>query len=153
MSNKYEINHNHEFIMLKNDFEHHVADGSNPHGITKGQIGLSNVENIAPTNLPVSDATRDYVDKNAVKSMQVKYDTINNKVILVLKNGNGDTLDSDPVQLPKVEHPEHINLQVDQLTGKKILEIYFTNDTMISCDFDIVYDKIVAEIKKDLGIN
>lgn len=99
MSNSYTISHDHEFILLEKKFNQHVTDGSNPHGVTKGQIGLGKVENIAPIDLPLSNATQEYVDKNAVASMQVKQDFVKNEIILVLKNGNGDTIDSDPISL------------------------------------------------------
>ena len=36
----------------------HIADKSNPHGVTKAQVGLGNVDNTADLNKPISTATQ-----------------------------------------------------------------------------------------------
>lgn len=41
----------------------HVADTDNPHEVTKEQVGLGSVENLAPADLPVSTATQTALDK------------------------------------------------------------------------------------------
>ncbi len=41
----------------KSDFEKHTESADNPHGVTKAQIGLSNVDNTADKDKPISDAT------------------------------------------------------------------------------------------------
>lgn len=42
----------------------HINDIANPHGVTKQQIGLGNVSNIAPLDLPVSTATQAAINAN-----------------------------------------------------------------------------------------
>ncbi len=43
----------------------HIESKSNPHGVTKAQIGLSNVDNTSDKNKPVSDAVKAELDKKA----------------------------------------------------------------------------------------
>ncbi len=44
------------------DLDTHVSDISNPHSVTKEQIGLENVDNTSDADKPVSDATQDALD-------------------------------------------------------------------------------------------
>lgn len=46
------IDSNHQAI------SNHVSDKNNPHEVTKTQVGLGNVENLAPADMPVSTATQ-----------------------------------------------------------------------------------------------
>lgn len=41
---------------ITNNLNAHINNKSNPHGVTKAQVGLGNVENLAPANMPVSTA-------------------------------------------------------------------------------------------------
>ena len=41
----------------------HVAKTDNPHGVTKAQVGLGNVDNTADIDKPVSNAAKAYIDK------------------------------------------------------------------------------------------
>ena len=41
---------------LTNNLNSHINNKSNPHGVTKAQVGLSNVQNLAPADMPVSTA-------------------------------------------------------------------------------------------------
>lgn len=44
------------------DLTAHTGNKSNPHGVTKAQVGLGNVDNTADANKPVSTAQKSYVD-------------------------------------------------------------------------------------------
>ena len=44
------------------DLTTHTGSKSNPHGVTKAQVGLGNVDNTADANKPVSAAQKSYVD-------------------------------------------------------------------------------------------
>ena len=46
----------------------HTTNKSNPHGVTKSQIGLSNVDNTSDKEKPISTATQDALDTKASKS-------------------------------------------------------------------------------------
>ena len=41
----------------------HIYNSSNPHNVTKYQIGLSLVENIAPEDMPLSKATKQAIEE------------------------------------------------------------------------------------------
>ena len=42
--------------VIKESLDAHIGNKSNPHNVTKAQIGLSNVQNLAPADMPVSTA-------------------------------------------------------------------------------------------------
>lgn len=50
------------------DINNHMSDNSNPHNVTKAQIGLSNVDNTSDLNKPVSNACQSALDLKADKS-------------------------------------------------------------------------------------
>lgn len=56
----------------------HINNKSNPHSVTKTQIGLSNVDNTSDTNKPVSTAQQTAID-NAKNTLQTSINTVNNK--------------------------------------------------------------------------
>ena len=41
---------------ITNNLNAHINNKSNPHGVTKAQVGLGNVQNLAPADMPVSTA-------------------------------------------------------------------------------------------------
>lgn len=43
---------------VQDNLDSHEADTANPHSVTKAQVGLGNVENLAPADMPVSTATQ-----------------------------------------------------------------------------------------------
>lgn len=46
-------------------FNNHIEDKSNPHEVTKDQIGLANVDNTADIDKPISNATQTVLDEKA----------------------------------------------------------------------------------------
>lgn len=49
----------------KEELTNHINDKNNPHNVTKGQIGLGNVDNTSDMNKPISTATQMALDKKA----------------------------------------------------------------------------------------
>ena len=43
-------------VVIKESLDAHIGNKSNPHNVTKAQIGLGNVQNLAPADMPVSTA-------------------------------------------------------------------------------------------------
>lgn len=43
--------------------EAHITDYNNPHRVTKDQVGLGNVENYSPAEMPISDAVREEINR------------------------------------------------------------------------------------------
>ena len=52
-----------EMVGFTQDLTLHKADQSNPHNVTKQQVGLGSVDNTSDVNKPVSTATKNYVDE------------------------------------------------------------------------------------------
>ena len=51
-------------------FNGHITNQNNPHGVTKEQIGLSNVDNTSDLEKPISDAVREaYYDKEEIAEL------------------------------------------------------------------------------------
>ena len=78
----------------------HIANKSNPHEVTKAQVGLGNVDNTSDVNKPVSTATQNALDLKANKSEIptkvsqlsndldfVKSSNIGNGIVTVKQNG------------------------------------------------------------------
>ena len=64
-----QINTNKDNIAAnKTSIDNHIANKSNPHKVTKAQIGLGNVDNTSDTNKPISTATQTALDLKADKS-------------------------------------------------------------------------------------
>jgi len=73
-------------IAFDEDLDAHVADTSNPHSVTKEQVGLGDVSNIAPADLPVSTAVTQEISTQVTNINT----TINNTTVLL--QGQIDTL-------------------------------------------------------------
>lgn len=69
------------------DLNEHIANKTNPHKVTKDQVGLGNVDNTSDLNKPISTATQEALDTkqpNLISGENIK--TINGNNIL----GSGD---------------------------------------------------------------
>lgn len=58
------IDDNHK-IVKKQDLTSHTSNKNNPHGVTKAQVGLGNVDNTADKDKPISNATQAALDLKA----------------------------------------------------------------------------------------
>lgn len=47
--------------VIKESLDAHIGNKSNPHKVTKAQVGLGNVQNLAPADMPVSTAQADAI--------------------------------------------------------------------------------------------
>lgn len=75
------------------DLTAHTGSKSNPHGVTKAQVGLGNVNNTADANKPVSAAQKSYVDnfQPAITALSATSGTLTlavNKVYSAAITGN-----------------------------------------------------------------
>ena len=57
-------------MATQGELDTHTANTANPHGVTKAQVGLGNVDNISDVNKPVSTATQTALDAT-VKRLDV----------------------------------------------------------------------------------
>lgn len=78
----------------------HVANTNNPHNVTKAQVGLGNVENLAPANLPVSTATQTELDKKVDKE-DGKSLVANAEITKLAGLKNQDSINSDIAEAKK----------------------------------------------------
>ena len=72
----------------------HIANKSNPHSVTKAQVGLGNVDNTADKNKPISSATQTALDGKSDKThTHTKSDITDMPTSLPANGGNADTVD------------------------------------------------------------
>ncbi len=73
------------------DLATHKDDANNPHRVTKAQVGLSEVENLSPANMPVSTATESRIQDVRTELVQAD-DALSTRigVLDVLLNGDGE---------------------------------------------------------------
>ena len=57
-----------EVTAVDSKVDTHVARVDNPHGVTKAQVGLGNVENLAPVDMPISSAGQAALNAKANKT-------------------------------------------------------------------------------------
>lgn len=77
------------YITEKKDFEGHVNNKTNPHEVTKSQVGLSNVDNTSDVDKPVSTA-----QQQAISDALSSANEYTDKEIADLINGAPTTLDT-----------------------------------------------------------
>lgn len=66
----------------------HISNTSNPHSVTKAQIGLSNVDNTSDLNKPISTATQEALDLKADKTQLSDMETKTNAAATYQVKGN-----------------------------------------------------------------
>ena len=66
----------------------HVSNTSNPHSVTKAQVGLSNVNNTSDLNKPISTATQEALDLKADKTQLSDMETKTNAAATYQVKGN-----------------------------------------------------------------
>lgn len=76
-------------VKVFNTLSAHIANTSNPHNVTKAQVGLSNVNNTSDTNKPVSTA-----QQTAINNAKSEAKSYTDEKIAGLINGAPSTLDT-----------------------------------------------------------
>lgn len=67
---KAATSHNHDaaYEPKNTNIQSHISSTSNPHAVTKAQVGLANVDNTSDANKPISTATQTALDGKAASS-------------------------------------------------------------------------------------
>lgn len=92
------------------NIQNHIANTSNPHGVTKAQVGLGNVDNTSDVNKPISNATQSALDtKQAVLVSGTNIKTIEGQSLV--GPGNIDLSKTD-VGLDNVDNTRDANKNV-----------------------------------------
>ena len=78
----------------KTELTNHIDDVDNPHNVTKAQVGLSNVDNTADINKPVSTVQSEAIT-NAVSTHNNDTTAHSNQFSLYRKSSEQDTIDAE----------------------------------------------------------
>lgn len=73
LATKSDVGHNHTGIYepANANIQSHISNTSNPHGVTKSQVGLGNVDNTSDANKPISTATQTALDDKVTKNILI----------------------------------------------------------------------------------
>ena len=107
----------------------HIANTSNPHSVTKAQVGLGNVDNTSDLNKPISTATQTALNgKQATLVSGTNIKTINNQPILGSGNidiqsgssytsGTGINITNDVISVEGVKDQNNVSQAIKTWTG------------------------------------
>lgn len=80
--------------VTEEELDGHKTDKSNPHSVTKAQVGLANVDNTSDVNKPISSATQTALNGKSDKAHKHKTADISDMpTALPADGGNADTVD------------------------------------------------------------
>ena len=99
---------------LKTSISNHTSNKSNPHGVTKAQVGLGNVDNTADASKPVSTA-----QQTAINSAESNAKSYTDEKIAELINGAPSTLDTLKEISDAMEEHENVVEALNEAIGKK----------------------------------
>lgn len=131
---------------VDSDLDAHVANTSNPHNVTKSQVGLANVDNTSDINKPISTATQTALDLKANQSTTYTKTEVDNKdtnlqtQITTLSNtkannlndsGSGSTLivNGAAGTVKKVAVNNGLSISTDATTVTLGLSTYYTKSS------------------------
>lgn len=83
---------------VQTNLETHINNKTNPHEVTKAQVGLGNVDNTADTDKPISTATQTALDAKFSltegNSLRTTADSLPDRIIAYIPGGSVDTTDT-----------------------------------------------------------
>lgn len=83
---------------VQTNLETHINNKTNPHEVTKAQVGLGNVDNTADTDKPISTATQSALDAKFSltegNSLKTTADSLPDRIIAYIPGGSVDTTDT-----------------------------------------------------------
>ena len=136
---------------LNNNLFNHENDKSNPHEVTKAQVGLDKVENTADADKPISIATQAALDQ-LTESLTTKLDKTGGTVGSLTVSGDLTVTGTETVtnieNLNVKDQMIYANATGETLSGKKAgLGIKVSADQI----YGIVYDPEADAVKLGLG--
>lgn len=78
-----------QFAELGDAINNHANGADNPHGVTKDQVGLDNVDNTSDAEKPISNATQDALDQKANAEHEHNANHITDGILDVAYGGTG----------------------------------------------------------------
>ena len=135
-------------LILNRKVEEHIKATNNPHGVTKYQIGLGNVENIKPEDMPLSNDTKDYIDNNFTADLEVN--TLDNKITITLL-GKENSIGEKPIIAQKtfeiesqeefkyvgkadIGHADYMEVSMSDIENTKLAALLRSFDVVSSND-------------------
>ena len=106
----------------KSSIEKHVANKLNPHGVTKSQVGLGNVDNTSDINKPVSTA-----QQNAINSALSTSKEYTDTKVANLVGAAPETLDTIEEVAQALAENEDVVEALNNAIGSKASQIDFNN--------------------------
>lgn len=83
---------------VQTNLETHINNKTNPHEVTKAQVGLGNVDNTADADKPISTATQTALDAKFSltegNSLKTTADSLPDRIIVYIPGGSVDTTDT-----------------------------------------------------------
>ena len=78
-----------QFTEVDTTINNHITNTNNPHGVTKNQVGLANVDNTSDFEKPISNATQEALDEKADLEHVHNTDDITSGILYVEHGGTG----------------------------------------------------------------
>lgn len=99
-----------------NDLSNHTSNTSNPHNVTKAQVGLGNVDNTSDLNKPISNATQTALDNEVLNR---------DRAISVVKTELENKIDTEIAELQAnltAEETARINADTTEEEARKLAD-------------------------------
>ncbi len=147
---------------IEDALELHVADTTNPHQVTKEQIGLGNVDNTADADKPVSSAVRTAIDEVAGDLTSHESNRSNPHEVSKSQVGLGNCDNTSDMEKPvSTAQQAALDLKADKatsLSGYGITDAYNKNETYSQGEVDAkitdaVYIETVARQAADTDLS
>lgn len=112
------------------NYDAHLLNTTNPHNVTKNQVGLGKVDNTSDLEKPISTATQDAlddkvdIDQNSTDEGKV-LGIVNGKVTPVEMQGGGATPEQLATKLDKTEEIKKIKVVTEVPSVKDLYTLYF----------------------------
>ncbi len=138
-----------DVLSVSDDLATHAQNKNNPHGVTKSQIGLGNVDNTADTEKPVSTA-----QQTALDSYYQQSTGYTDQKIADLINGAPETLDTLKEVADAIEENETVVEALDNAIGKKAnqaeLDGHIINETIHITEYERENWNKITQIEDDI---
>ena len=113
------------------DLSAHIKDYTNPHRVTKDQVGLGNVENTADLDKPISTATQKELDKLDAKIDKINTDQGTNLSDHIKDFNNPHKVTKDQVGLGNVDNTADKDKPISTATQKAIDDAIASGNTAL----------------------
>lgn len=93
---EYDYQFGHHDAILDRKLDQHLVSRNNPHQVNKFQVGLGNVENLKPLDMPLSTETKEYIDR-FIKSLKIEQNIEKGIVYIYALDANENVISKDKI--------------------------------------------------------